>query len=328
MRLTAFALLSLMLLYTLGCPLPSLSRDNVSKNTNAQGDIAVTVTSGDSTRPLPTRHEIVELSALKEAPPIPNGFKLYRNLLFTVSSTATEHLNDVAQPPYVVTVKLPGDISQSEFSQLRILNLYFDDLSSNYASWLDCTVGTQPQDFNPPAISQTRLEQARPDFAGRSLSALTSNNFPFAVVLRDEGLRQPQQPFTRLDVHTSYPSEQLRDGAQADVTVTVTNQGPRPAGSVLVDISPDHQMKLLSVNMSQGNQVRDTLFQLGLLPVGATARVVMTVKVKGYFPETGKGTPAEKYDDASTEVHYIYKEHPNDYYPNGDSFITSVRVVR
>lgn len=331
-RIAWFAILSCLLVCTSGWVRSSRGKSESVTAGNDKQDVSVTI-KGDNRRELiPVKHEIVDLSKIKEAPPIPNGYKLSGNLAFQINS---EPIDGIASSPYIVTVKFLNAISERDFNRLRILSLDVDNLSPTHWSWLDSTVLAQRLKFISPTSSQAKFPEALPNFAEKTISARVDWYKCFAIVLEENTPNQSVQPFTRIEVKTDYSSKHIKVGDKLNITVTISNQGPRPAEEVTFDFNLDDSAELLSVSSPQGTQSqsivhgRNTVFHLGAVAVGASVKVTLEIAAPNSIPENlNANVPAtkKKPQALANTISILYKERSKDIGGVRDMLISDMDV--
>jgi hypothetical protein len=108
----------------------------------------------------------VNLNALEKIPPLPTGHMLFNNLAFRVETKAVWTGANVV-------FHLPTVNNRSDFDNLRILHLEYDELSPGLASWVDRTVLPDRGQEGAPSSPKTKEEYSKllPNFSARTMTA-------------------------------------------------------------------------------------------------------------------------------------------------------------
>jgi uncharacterized repeat protein (TIGR01451 family) len=224
----------------------------------------------------------VNLSSIEKIPPLPTGYTIFNNLAYRADSKAIwtgAHL----------IFYLPSVNKQSDFDNLRILHLEFDELSATRSTWIDRTVLPGDWREGSPEMPKTKaaFDKLLPDFAARKMTAKVDRHLGlFVVARRDPAYKEAESPFTEMAVSVKSSPEPVRTRGTVTYTITVTNKGPKPAGDVWVQNLFDVDMDFLSATATQGvcqhsDQSDDrTNCGLGALPAGASATIKIVAKVR------------------------------------------------
>lgn len=264
-----------------------------------------------------TEYTRVGPGALKNAPSLPTGHVLFRNLVFDVKTQA------IVSGAHLTVFRLPSVENETDFDRLSLLHLEYDELSPSGWSWAPVIVfqnGWQEHHHN---ISKAQYDAVLPDFKSRRIAGVTNQFGIFAITTVHEEGPGVNGPFTQLDVTTANTPDPVSEGQEVTHTITIKNKGPGTAAEVNVktEISPDFDH--ISVTSNQGTCKRSmrssgrTLCYLGAMPTGATAiiRIVSRVRHDLFFRENSIETrefieiaSKEKSTDFVVAENQIFKE--------------------
>jgi uncharacterized repeat protein (TIGR01451 family) len=230
----------------------------------------------------PVSYDPVNLSSIQKLPSLPTGYTIFNNLAFRADSKAI--WTDAN-----VVFHLPSVTKQSDFDNLRILHLEFEELSSTKSAWIDRTVLPGDWDEKSSDLPKTRAEfnKLLPDFAARKITARVDRYLGlFVVARRDPAYQASREPFTRMTISVKSAPEPVYTRSNVTLTITVTNKGPKPAEEVWVQNIFNIDADFLSATATQGtcqrsNQSDDrTNCGLGALPVGKSVTIKILAKVR------------------------------------------------
>lgn len=235
-----------------------------------------------------TEYTRVGPAALKNAPPLPTGHVLFRNLVFDVKTQA------ITTGSYLTVFYLPSVENKTDFDRISLLHLQYDEMSPAGWSWAPANVFQNGWQDHHHSISKAQYEAVLPDFKSKRIAAITDRFGIFAITTSTETETQvTNEPFTQLEVTTASAPDPVSEGQEVTHTITVKNKGPKTAAEVNVkaEIGPDFDH--LSVTSNQGACKRSrgssgrALCYLGAMPTGATAviRIVSRVRHDLHFPQ-------------------------------------------
>jgi uncharacterized repeat protein (TIGR01451 family) len=259
-------------------------------------------------QPGTTGYRHVGANGLKAAPPLPTGCALFKDLAYEVTTEAV-----VAGPNFTV-FNIPSATSQTDFEVLGVLHLEDDEMSPAGVSWSPVMVYPGGWDEKTSAIiPKARYDALVPDFKTRRLAAFSNHFGTFAITSCQEGGPFPTESFTQITVGATSSPERVKEGQEVTHTITIENKGPKPAAEVNVKEGIDTYLEYVSATSSQGTCKRsrqssgNVLCYLGVMPVGSTATITVTAKVRGNLFLTKNST------ELSNLLELVFKENPTDF---------------
>jgi len=233
-------------------------------------------------KPGPTQYKHVGSGALKNAPPFPTGYTLFKDRVYDVKTQA------IITSAFNITVfNVTSAENEQEFRKLAILHLEDDEMSPAGKSWNDVTLFTETADeriFH--FVPKDRYDSLKPDFKSKQLAGVTDQFGIFAVALAPEFGIPSTEPFTQIEVVPSSSPEPVAVGEEVTHTIVVNNKGPNAAAEVNLKEELDPDFGYMSVTSNQGDCKRSNestgrvLCHLGALPAGATATITIVAQVR------------------------------------------------
>lgn len=217
-------------------------------------------------------------SGLKDSPPLPTGFVLYKNLAFRIKTEAI-----ISNSQLTVFRVLSAD-NEAEFDKLNILHLEDDEMSPAGSSWMPVTVVPEVWDEHFHRVSKARYDALKPDFNLRRLAAISDKFGIFAIALGPASETESNGPFTQFEVTPSSSPVPVTVGEEVIHTILVKNKGPGAAAEVnlKVDLDADfgYAAKSSQGSCHQSNQSTGrTLCYLGAMPPGSIATITVVGRV-------------------------------------------------
>lgn len=253
-----------------------------------------------------TEYVHVGANGLRDTPPLPTGFALYKDLAFRLNSTAT------ISGDQLTVFKLPSADNETEFSKLNILHLEDDEMSPAGRSWIPVTVVPGGWDDYFKAVSKAQYDAVLPDFKARRIAAVT-NGFGIFVIASSSGVAaESDDPFTNLEVSpTSSPDPVAEDG-EVTYRIVLRNKGPKDVGDVNLKHEIHADLRYVSASSTQGSckESRESngrvLCYLGALPIGGTATITVVARVRPNIMLTKDKT------EVGNLLEVVFKETPTD----------------
>jgi uncharacterized repeat protein (TIGR01451 family) len=215
---------------------------------------------------------------LKDAPSLPTGYVLFKDLVFQVKTEAT------ISGYHLTVFNLPSAENESDFNRLSVLHLEDDEMSPAGKSWEPTTVVPGGWDDHYHFVSKSQYELLRPDFRSRRLAAVTHAFGIFALALAPDASVEQKGPFTSFEIVPSSSPQPVEVGQEITHTIIVKNRGPRPAAEVNVRVSLDaffgYKGTPTQGQCKRSDQSTDTvLCYLGAIQSGATATITIVGRV-------------------------------------------------
>lgn len=230
-------------------------------------------------KPGPTEYAHIGVGALKNAPPFPTGYTLFKDGVYEVKTKA------IVTTFNVTVFGVPSAESEEEFKSLTILHLEADEMSPSGQSWKEVTLFPQTADekiFH--FISKDKYDSLQPDFKSKRIAGVTNDFGVFALSLRPDSSSESTGPFTQLEISATSSPEPVRAGDEITHTILVKNGGLKTATvNLKEELSPE--VEYISVASNQGtckssNQSDGrVLCYLGAIPAGAAATVTIVARV-------------------------------------------------
>ncbi|MEK6336844.1 MAG: DUF11 domain-containing protein [Acidobacteriota bacterium] len=229
-------------------------------------------------KPAPTEYKHVGTGALKNAPPLPTGYTLYKDRIYEVKTQA------IITSAFNITVfNLPSAENEQEFKKLDILHLKYDLMSPAGKSWEDVTLFTENTDeriFH--YIPKTKYDSLQPDFKSRRIAGISDEFGIFAVAFAPESEPGRAGPFPKVTLKATSSPEPVQAGEEVTHTLTFTNEGNSAAAEVNVK-EVLIQLEYVSATSNQGicqqkgaNNI--IVCHLGVLPGGTSATITIVAR--------------------------------------------------
>jgi uncharacterized repeat protein (TIGR01451 family) len=258
-------------------PGPSV-KELVPESPNEKEDGISKIIIGQLFKPGNTEYTRIGSAGLNDAPPLPTGYVLFKDLVFQIKTEAVTS-------GYQLTVfSLPSAENEADFKGLSILHLEDDEMSPAGRSWQPVTVVPGGWDDHYHFVSKNQYESLEPNFKSGRLAAVTHIFGVFALVLVLDPSADPQGPFTSFEIVPSSSPQPVEVGQEITHTIIVKNKGPRPAAEVNLKVSLDaffgYKGTPTQGSCKRSDQSTDTtLCYLGAMEPGATATITIVGRV-------------------------------------------------
>lgn len=193
----------------------------------------------------PTEYAHLGARGLKDAPPLPTGFLLFKDLVFQVKTQA------LVAGSHLTVFRIASANNEDEFGKLHVLHLNYDMLSPTNFSWEDATVYPGGWQEGVHYISKRLYDTVQPDFKSKRIAGITNEFGIFAIALPPESEPEPLEPFPKVTLKVTSSPEPVQAGEQVTHTITFTNEGTSDAAEVnfkeVLDL-----LEYVSASSSQG----------------------------------------------------------------------------
>lgn len=240
---------------------------------------------------------------LKQLPPLPTGYRLFKGLAFDLESKA------VASGSNIIVFHIPS-ASQPEFSKLRILHLEYDELSPTETSWLDKTViADRWRQESFPLIQKENYVKLSPDFSHRMISSVVDEFGTFVIASLERAEDPPlNKPSTDIGIDVQVSPEAVRAGEEITYTFTISNKGDQEAGYVgfIYNLDPDIDLISFSAERGSCKESRQSTGRVLCLLSGVrtSESVTITIKTRIRHNKLWEGKARENVDTATV----VFKE--------------------
>jgi len=258
-------------------PGPSV-KELVPEAPNEREDGVSKIIIGQLFKPGDTEYTRIGAAGLKDAPPLPTGYLLFKDLVFQVKTEAVTS-------GYQLTVfSVPSAENETDFSRLSILHLEDDEMSPAGKSWEPVTVVPGGWEEHFHFVSKSQYESLESDFKLRRLAAVTHVLGFFAFALAPDASLEQQGPFTSFEFVPSSSPQPVEVGQEITHTIIVKNKGPRPAAEVNVKVSLDaffgYKGTPTQGSCKRSDESTDTILcYLGAMQPGASVTITIVGRV-------------------------------------------------
>ena len=256
-------------------PGPSV-RQLVPESPNPDQDGVSQVIFAELFKPGPTEYKHVGTGALKNAPPLPTGYTLYKDRVYKIKTQA------IVTSAFNITVfNVPSADNEQEFKKLDILHLKYDLMSPAGKSWEDITLFTENADERIfQYIPKTKYESLQRDFKAKMIAGVSDEFGLFAIVAAPESEPARPEPFPKVTLKAASSPEPVQGGDEVTHTITLTNDGTSAAAEIDVKEVLDVGLNYVSATPNQGvcqqkEAANIIVCHLGALPGGANATVTI-----------------------------------------------------
>lgn len=285
-------------------PGPSV-KELVPESSNESQDGVAQILLGQLFKPGPTEYTQIGATGLKDAPPLPTGYGLFKDLVFHIKTEA------VIAGSQLTVFRLPSAENESDFSRLSILHLERDEMSPADWSWAEVTVFPGSWNEQLHSVSKSQYDVLLPNFKSKRIASITREFGLFAVALAPESETERTDAFPEVALKTTTSPEPVQAGQEVTHTITVTNKGTSAAAEVNVKEVLDIALEYVSATPSQGVcrqkiGANNVVCHLGALPAGANATVTIVSRTR----------PALIVKDvvrSFSTVEGIFKQHSTDF---------------
>lgn len=262
-------------------PGPSV-KELVPESPREKEDGITQITIGQLFKPGTTEYTRIGAAGLKDAPPLPTGFVLFKDMVYRIRTEAITS-------GYQLTIfTLPSVENEADFSRMNILHLEDDEMSPSGFSWTPVTVFPGGWDDHFHFVSRDQYDALEPDFKSKRLAAVTHEFGVFAVALAPASEVPSTGPFTQIEVIPRSSPVPVAVGEEVTHTILVKNKGARAAAEVDVkaELDPDFGY---TANSNQGSCKQSNessgriLCYLGAMPAGSTATITVVGRVSRHI---------------------------------------------
>jgi len=255
-------------------------KDLVPEKPNPEQDGISQIVFAQLFKPGPTEYALVGAGGLKGTPPLPTGYVLFKDLVFSVKTEA------ISSGLNITVFNLPSVDDENDFKKLAVLHLEDDEMSPSGYSWNEATLFSDTADamiFR--FIPRVKYDSMQPDFKSKRIAAVTNQFGIFAISMAPEAQSDSIRSFTQMEVMASSSPDPVRVGEDVTHKLVIRNNGPQAAAEVNVkeELNPDFEYK--SATSSQGTCRQSTksdgrvLCQLGGFPTGASTTITIIAHV-------------------------------------------------
>jgi len=286
-------------------PGPSV-KELVPESPNEKEDGISKIVLGELFKPGNAEYTRIGVAGLKDAPPLPTGYSLFKGLAFDVKTEAT------ASGHHVTVFSLPSVENEGDFNNLGVLHLELDEMSPAGFSWAEVMVFPGGWDDHFHTVSKTQYETFVPDFKSRRISAITTRlGGMFVIASYQEVEPRSADPLTKMELTITSSPEPAVIGQEATHVITVENKGPNTAYvNLKYDLNPSYEY--VSSTPDSGTCKRSNLSygrvlcHLGAVPLGTAVRITIVARVP-----TNITLVADKSEVGNT-LELVMKEKPTD----------------
>jgi uncharacterized repeat protein (TIGR01451 family) len=285
-------------------PGPSV-KELVPELPNEKQDGICQITFGQLFKPGPTEYTHVGAKALKDAPPLPTGYALFKDLVYRIKTEA------VTASSQLIVFNVPSAENETDFSKLSILHLDDDEMSPSGSSWAEVTVFRGGWDEHFHFVPKAQYDALQPDFKSKRIAAITGQFGLFAIALTPASGPERTEPFPEVTLKATSSPEPVPVGEEVTHTITVTNKGTSAAAEVNVKEVLDIYLDYVSATPSQGVCKQKTagnniVCHLGALPGGASATITVVSR-------TRSATVTKDTTEASNTLEALFKQNATDF---------------
>jgi uncharacterized repeat protein (TIGR01451 family) len=286
-------------------PGPSV-KELIPESTNEKEDGISRITIGQLFKPGTTEYAAVGAKGLRDAPPLPTGYVLFKDLVYKVRTEAITS-------GYQLTVfSLPSVENETDFSKLNILHLEDDEMSPSGFSWNPVTVLSGDWEEHYHFVSKEKYEALVPDFKSKRITAITHEFGVFLVALAPASISTSNGPFTQMEIIPTSSPEPIIGGEEVTHSIVVRNKGPNSTAEVNIKEELNPELTFVSATSNQGNCKQSNessgrvLCHLGAMPSGVLVTITVVARVRDNpLIQTGS--------KAGNELEINFKKNPTDF---------------
>jgi len=281
---------------------------------------------GVSPSPKPTEYAFVGAKGLKDAPPLPTGYTLFKDLVFRVKTEA------LVAGSHLTVFRISSANSSTDFGKLGVLHLKYDALSPSNYSWEDATVFPNGWDEHFHNIPKKLYDGATPDFKSKRIAAITGEFGIFAIALAPESESQQAEPFPEVTLKSTSSPEPARPRQEVTHTLVFSNQGTGAAAEVNVKEVLDIDLDFVSVSQTQGackqkEALNIVVCHLGPLSAKTSATITLVTRARGMFitdPSTGKAASSKV---VSNSIEAVFKQNATDFVDERGQIFSQIKTT-
>ncbi len=280
-------------------------KELIPESLNEKEDGIAQITLGQLFKPGSTEYAHVGANALKDAPPLPTGYVLFKDLVYRIKTEA------VTASSQLIVFNVPSAENENDFRKLSILHLEDDEMSPSGSSWAEVTVLRGGWDEHFHFVPKAQYDALQPDFKSKRIAAITGEFGLFAIALAPESEPTRTEPFPEVTLKATSSPEPVPVGEEVTHTITVTNKGTSVAAEVNVKEVLDIYLDYVSATPSQGVCKQKTagnniVCHLGGLPGGASATITLVSR-------TRPSTMTKDTIEASNTLEVVFKQSATDF---------------
>ncbi|MGZ5434557.1 MAG: DUF11 domain-containing protein [Pyrinomonadaceae bacterium] len=254
-----------------------------------------------------TEYTHVGTGALKNVPPLPTGYSLYKDRVYDVKTQA------IITASFNITVFNVSSLqNEHEFKKLAVLHLKSDEMSPADKSWEEITLFTENVDeriFH--YIPKAKYDSLQPDFKSKRIAGISDQFGIFAIAFAPES--EPGERFPEVVLKTKSSPEPVQVGQEVTHTLTFTNKGVTSAAEVNIREVLDAELDYVSVVPSQGvckqkRAANIVVCHLGVLPSGASAEIRLVARAR----KDSFGS-ADRLKEVRSDLEVIFKQQATDF---------------
>ena len=226
----------------------------------------------------PTEYTYLGARGLKNAPSLPTGFVLFKDLVFQVKTQA------LVAGSHLTVFRVASANNEAEFGKFDVLHLKYDPLSPTNFSWEDATVYPGGWQEGVHYIPKRLYDSVQPDFKSKRIVGITDEFGIFAIALAPESEPERLEPFPKVTLKATSSPEPVQAGEQVIHTITFTNEGTSAAAEVnfkeVLDL-----LEYISATSNQGyckqKEANNIIVcHLGVLPGKTSATITIVARSK------------------------------------------------
>jgi len=273
-------------------PGPSM-RELVPESQNEKEDGISRIVFAQLFKEGPTEYTHVGTGALKNAPPLPTGYTLYRDRVYEVKTQA------IITASFNITVfNVPSLQHQNEFKKLAILHLKYDELSPADKSWEEITLLPEyAEEMVFRFIPKAKYDSLQPNFNSRLIAGISDYFGLFAITFAPDSEPERTQPFPEVVLKATSSPEPARPAQEVTHTLVFTNQGIGAAAEVNVREVLDADLDFISVRPTQGHCKQKRALNIvtcHLGPLAGKASATITIVTRARQEVFVSSPPSEK----------------------------------
>lgn len=280
-------------------------KELLPESANEKEDGITQITIGQLFKPGTTEYTRTGAAGLKDAPPLPTGYVLFKDLVFRVKTEA------VTAGSQLTVFRISSAENETDFRKLSILHLEDDEMSPTGHSWAEVTVFPGRWNEHLHFVPKNQYDALQPDFKSKRIAAITHEFGLFAVALSPESESEQREPFPEVTLNATSSPEPVQAGEEVTHTITLANKGTSAAAEVNVKEVLDIELDYVSATPSQGIckqkvAANNIVCHLGALPGGANATITIVSRTR----------PALIVNDvikASNTLEAVFKQNATDF---------------
>jgi len=259
-------------------------KDLVPESPNEKEDGITQITFGQLFKQGTAEYTRVGATGLKDAPPLPTGYVLFKDLAFRVKTEA------IIAGFQLTVFSVPSAENETDFGKLSVLHLEDDEMSPANRSWSEVTVLPRGWNEQMHFVSKAQYEALQPNFKLRQLAAVTYEFGIFAIASAPQSAPERAEPFPEVTLKAMSSPEPVQAGEEVTHTITLTNNGTGAAAEVNIK-EVLRKLDYVSATPNQGvckqkGAANVIVCHLGVLPGGASATITVVSRSRQeWFPE-------------------------------------------